>query len=231
MKWEKLGDWWLEELAGDPAYVEEIEPLLVDLLGPARGQVYLDVGCGDGRTMAVLVNARGRVVGCDLNQGLLLRAREHGPVVRARLPDLSWIRPGSLDGALVGLVLEHLADEVQFFSQVGQAVRQSGVLAVVINHPIWTAPNSSPIEDAGGETLWRPGTYFGRGYSDEPAGRQKVRFFHRTLSDLLNAASVGGWDLQRLVESGVSPSQVERVPEYSGQEHLPRILGVRWLRR
>jgi hypothetical protein len=101
----------------------------------------------------------------------------------------------------------------------------------VINHPIWTAPKSSPIEDAAGETLWRPGIYFRRGYSDEPAGKSKVRFYHRTTAQLLNAAAEAGWHLEHLVEKGISAEQVARVPDYAGQEHIPRVLGVRWSKR
>ena len=103
-------------------------------------------------------------------------------------------------------------------------------MAVVINHPVWTAPMSSPMEDSSGETLWRPGVYFGRGHSDEPAGRKTVRFYHRTMADLLNAASAAGWDLERLEERGISPAQVERYPDYAGQEHIPRLLGTTWRR-
>jgi SAM-dependent methyltransferase len=181
--------------------------------------------------MAPLLARKARVVGCDLNPSLLKLARRRGSVVRTRLPDLSWARPNSFDGALVGLVLEHLEDEASFFRQVAQAVKRRGTLALVINHPIWTAPDSSPIEDSAGETLWRPGTYFKRGYSDEPAGQSRVRFYHRTLAELLNAASDAGWDLRQVIECGVSNEQIARVPDYAGQEHIPRILGVRWSKR
>ena len=175
--------------------------------------------------------AGSRVVGCDLSLLLLSRAIRHGPVVRCALPSLKWVKPASVDGAYVGLVLEHLRDEKAFFLSVADVVRPGGVLAVVINHPIWTAPNSSPIEDAGGEILWRPGTYFGRGFLGEPAGDDKVTFYHRTMADLVNGASAAGWDLQHMEERGISPEQVKRVPDYAGQEHIPRLLGVRWTRR
>lgn len=231
MTWDKLGGWWIEELAGDPAYHEEVEPLLLDLLAPKAGQLYLDLGCGEGRIMSSLQGLGASVIGCDMNQTLLARAQERGSVVRAVLPDLSWVRPRSFDGAFVGLVLEHLRNEQEFFTGTAAAVRRGGVLAIVINHPIFTAPESTPIEDAEGEILWRPGTYFGRGYSDEPAGKDKVRFYHRTLADLITAASDAGWDLRRLVEAGISLNQIERYPEYAGQEHIPRILGGRWLKR
>ena len=229
MSWASLGDWWIEELNSDPAYEEEISPQLLGLLRPEIGHRYLDLGCGDGRMM-LRIAARGcRVVGCDLNLDLLRKVR--GPVVRAVLPNLGWVRTGSFDGAFLGLVLEHVEDETSLFRAVAGAVRPSGVLALVINHPIWTAPGSSPIEQSDGEVLWRPGRYFGRGHSDEPAGRKKVRFYHRTLASLLTAAATNGWDLQEVEESGISSAAVARVPDYAGQEDIPRLLGLRWLRR
>ncbi|MGH8926317.1 MAG: class I SAM-dependent methyltransferase [Acidimicrobiia bacterium] len=231
MSWDQLGDWWLDELTGDPSYKEEIEPLLVDLLQPKVGGVYLDLGCGEGRMMAAVKSFGARAIGCDLLHPLLVRARAQGSVVRARLPDLAWARPASFDGALVGLVLEHLDDELRFFGQAATAIRSGGVLAVVINHPIWTAPGSSPIGQEDGEVLWRPGRYFGRGHSDEPAGRQKVRFYHRTLASLLTSAAMAGWDLQRVEEAGISSAAVARTPASAGQEEIPRLLGLRWLRR
>jgi SAM-dependent methyltransferase len=228
MTWENLHRWWLRELAGDPAYVEEIEPLLVELLRPSRGRLYIDLGCGEGRTMKTLRSLGASAVGCDLNPALLKMAKERGNVVLARLPNLAWLKRNSLDGAIVGLVLEHLSDERGFFQEVARVVRRGGPLAMVINHPIWTAPQSSPIEDVGGETLWRPGAYFGRGFSDEPAGRSKVRFYHRSMAELLNAAADAGWGLRRVIELGITPEQVARVPSYAGQEHIPRVLGARW---
>lgn len=229
--WGSLGEWWLEELDDDPAYREEIEPLLLSLLEPVQGGLYLDAGCGEGRVMTAIRQRGAVAVGCDLNRHLLAIACRNGPVFRVNLPALDCVRPGTLDGVAVGLVLEHIRNEQRFFSDVAAAVRSGGSLAVVINHPVWTAPGSSPMEDVTGEMLWRPGEYFGRGHSDEPAGTDTVRFYHRTMADLLNAASESGWDLQRLEEGGVTAGQIQRYPDYAGQEHIPRLLGARWRRR
>jgi SAM-dependent methyltransferase len=230
MTWERLSDWWMKELASDPAYSEEIGPMLVDLLAPNPGSLYLDVGCGDGRLMEAVALMGARTIGCDLSVSLLRQARRHGPVVRAILPTLGWVRRGSVDGAMISLVLEHLEDETTLFAEVSGAVRLGGTMALIINHPIWTAPDSSPFEDPSGEVMWRPGTYFGRGHSDEPAGRRKVRFYHRTMADLLNAAADAGWHLERIEERGISRIQVDRIPEYAGQEQIPRVMGARWIR-
>ncbi|MGH8928877.1 MAG: class I SAM-dependent methyltransferase [Acidimicrobiia bacterium] len=231
VSWDRLDRWWLRELASDPAYGAEIGPWLISLLSPQPHSLYLDLGCGEGRLMHALATKDVRVIGCDLSMLLLRRARQYGPVVRALLPSLAWIKTAGVDGAYIGLVLEHLEDEIEFFRETARVVKPKGVMALVINHPIWTAPESSPIEDAGGEMLWRPGTYFGRGKSVEPAGKQKVTFYHRTMADILNAAADTGWQLERLEERGISAEQIERIPDYAGQEHIPRTLGVRWRRK
>ena len=231
MTWDRLADWWIEEVATDPAYDEEIAPLLLELLEPEPKAVYLDLGCGDGRIAARIIQQGTHVVGCDLNMDLLRLAIGGLPVVKTKLPDLSWARSAAFAGAYLDLVLEHLEDETSLFADVARVVKPGGVLALVANHPIWTAPQSSPIEDAEGETLWRMGRYFGRGFSDEPAGDHTVRFYHRTLADLLNAASNAGWDLSKVHESGISERQMRRFPEYAGQQEIPRIIGLRWLRR
>jgi SAM-dependent methyltransferase len=152
-------------------------------------------------------------------------------VVADRLPGLASLGDGSFDGAYLSLVLEHLPDERAVFSGLARVVRPGGVLVVVMNHPAWTAPESSPVLDEDGEPLWRPGRYFGRGWTDLPSGPGIQRFHHRTIADLLTAAASSGWELRRVVEQGVDPIQVERYPVLTGQEHIPRLLGVRWMRR
>jgi SAM-dependent methyltransferase len=231
VSWEHLGYWWLTELGSDPTYAEEISPMLLGLLDPKPGRRYLDLGCGEGTVMKAVGERGGLVVGCDLNPLLLERAKAHGPVVEARLPDLSWVRPASFDGAYLGLVLEHIPDEGPLLAGAARALRSGGSLAMVINHPIFTAPDSSPMEEDDGETLWRPGRYFDRGFSDEPAGEEKVRFYHRTMGELLTAASDAGWDLETLDERPASAAQITRNPDLAGQEHIPRLLGARWRRR
>ena len=51
---------------------------LVEILGPQPGESILDVGCGSGaaaRAVALAVGPTGRVVGLDLNAGMLDVAR------------------------------------------------------------------------------------------------------------------------------------------------------------
>lgn len=227
--WENLGDWWLDELGSDPAYEDEVAPMLLELARPA-GRV-LDVGCGEGRLMERLSELGCQAYGVDIAANLLKRAGARGHAVRARLPDLSCFGDEVFDGALVSLVLEHIEDHERLFGELARVVSSGGFLAMLLNHPIYTAPESAPIEEPDGEVLWRTGRYLDIGFTDEPAGGATVRFHHRPMGDLLTRASEAGWDLHRMIETGVTESQVRRHPPLGAQRHLPRLLGARWVRR
>lgn len=228
MEWSSLAGWWLDELASDPAYEEEVLPLALRLLEPRPGRIYLDVGCGEGRVMRAITERGAEATGVDVSPELVELASRYGKVHLADVPPFDFLGSDSVDGVVLVLVLEHIRDEEDVFTEAARVTRPGGVLALVINHPIWTAPGSTPIQDTTGEILWRPGEYFSTGWSDEPAGEGTIRFHHRTISRLLNSAASAGWMLEEMVEEGVTDAQIERTPGLRGQEHIPRLLGVRW---
>ncbi len=222
-EWGALATWWRQEVAGDPAYRDQVLPLLGEALAPEPGKRYLDLGCGEGQGMRAL---GGHVVGCDVSHELLASARQAGPVVRCRLPEgLACLRSGAFDGAYAVLVLEHLPDLDGFFAAVRRVVRYQGTLAVVANHPAFLAPGGGPFVDpADGEVLWRWGAYLRPGTTQEPAGERSVTFHHRPLGDLLTAAGRAGWSLRWLAERAAESED----PLVAAQRHVPRLLAARW---
>lgn len=227
--WMDLAPWWRDELATDPAYEGEVKPLILDLLGEPEGRRLLDVGCGEGRIMQAVGERGDRPLGLELSLSLARDARAHGPVVVARLPGIP-LANASVDGAYSALVLEHLPDHVSYFKETARVVAPGGPLVVVMNHPVWTAPGSSPIREHDGEISWRPGEYFSHGYSDEKAGDGIVRFHHRSMAYLLESAADSGWSLDAMMELGATPQRIRSEPGLIGQEHFPRLLAVRWVR-
>lgn len=224
-------EWWLSEVATDTSYREEVLPLLIDLLEPAPERRYLDAGCGEGQGMRVLAAYGSRIVGTDLSHPLLQVAAAAGPVVQARLPELGWIADRAFDGVYLMLVVEHIEDAPTLFAQAARIVRPGGVLVVVANHPAFTAPGAGPLIDADdGEVTWRWGPYLEERSSLEPGGAGNVTVYHRPLGALLTAAASAGWVLRRLEERGYGEAARRRDPVLANQKHLPRLLGVRWVR-
>jgi SAM-dependent methyltransferase len=232
MSWdEQLAAWWLGEVEADPAYRDIVVPLAVAVLAPRPGGRYLDLGCGEGQVMRAVADAGAVPIGCDAAPMLAARAAGAGPVVVSRLPDLSWAADGAFDGAYAVLVLEHLVDLEGMLEAAARVVRPDGVLAVVANHPAYTAPGSAPVMDpTDGEILWRWGPYLDEGASDVPAGEGAVTFHHRPMGRLLTAAAAAGWCLDRLVEEGVGEAQAATDPLLAAQRHIPRLLAARWHR-
>ena len=229
---DELADWWLGEVEGDPSYDEEVVPLALEIASARPGERWLDLGCGEGRMMRALGGIGARVIGCDASRALAGRAAAAGPVVEGRLPDLSWIREDALDGAVAVLVVEHLPDVAALFRACARVVRPEGALALVVNHPLMTAPGSAPVFDpTDGEILWRWGDYLGAGTTVEPAGEGTVTFHHRSLGRLLSEASAAGWDLAEVRERGPGEARAARDPLLGLQRSVPRLLGVRWRRR
>lgn len=216
MSWEELSEWWRAEIAEDPAYADVITPLLFEIMPVQSEFMYLDLGCGEGRLLEQLSAMGATVHGLDLNFDLVSST---GPAVVAQLPGIP-VRDDSYQSAYSVLALEHIDDHAEFFREAARVVSGNGLLAIVMNHPVWTAPGSTPITDDDGEVLWRPGDYFSRGLSDVPAGDGAVTFFHRSMEDLLSTASEAGWALEQLIER----------PHHDllDQSGIPRLLACRW---
>jgi SAM-dependent methyltransferase len=171
--------------------------------------------------MRTLQSTGSEAIGVELSRDLAQHAAKVGPTVVANLPVLSFLEDDSSDGAYCVLVLEHIVDVATLFKEIARVVRPNGVFALVANHPIWTAPGSTPItDDTDGEVFWRSGDYFSSGFTDEPAGEGTIRFHHRSMAELLNVAATSGWTLEKMVEQ---PHH-----EFKDQAGIPRLLACRW---
>ena len=228
--WTELTDWWLEE-ADEPAYAEEVLPLFLSIFeAPANGTV-LDLGCGDGRVADLVAAAGCTVVGVDANLELAQRAGQRHAVVVHRLPGLECFATDSVDGAYVVLALEHVEDARLFFAEVARVVAPGGKLALVINHPVYTAPGSGPVLDqTDGEIYWRFGGYLSPGSTMEPAGGERVEFIHRPVGMLLNDAAAAGWILEEVEEQGVGKRAAARDPILAKHHDIPHLMAIRWAR-
>ncbi len=110
----------------------EILPLL-----PAASERVLDLGCGDGSTLAYLKDrgAARWTCGVDINAAALDRARAAGVdvVVRGSLDDLQLpIEPESLDVVLCLDILEHLADPWATTRSVAKLLKPGGIVVASI---------------------------------------------------------------------------------------------------
>jgi len=105
------------------------------------GDRVLDLGCGDGALSGVLADAAGAsgsVVGVDVAQAALRRARARHPQLTFTLTPIDGALPlddGSFDVVWATEVIEHVADTARWLSEVRRVLVPRGRLLVTTpNH-------------------------------------------------------------------------------------------------
>ncbi len=97
------------------------------------GERVLDVGCGEGYFAVELVRAGAHVVGIDVAEEPLRRARGRHPELDLRLvaAEGPWeLADASFDVVWAGEVIEHVADTAAWLSEVRRVLHSGGRLLV-----------------------------------------------------------------------------------------------------
>jgi 2-polyprenyl-6-hydroxyphenyl methylase/3-demethylubiquinone-9 3-methyltransferase len=99
----------------------------------SSGERVLDVGCGEGRFAGELLDAGAQVLGIDVAEEPLRRARARRPELDVRLVAEAgpWqLEDSSFDVVWAGEVIEHVADTSAWLSEVRRVLRSGGSLVL-----------------------------------------------------------------------------------------------------
>ena len=154
-----------------------------------RGRRVIEVGCGTGRNTAWLAEHAASVLGLDLSEGMLARARALVPAEHVRFARHDVTQPwpvpaGSADAVVIVLVLEHVMSLELVLAQAARALAPGGTLFVCELHPT--------RQMRGGQA------HFGK--SAAGSAHESIRAYGHDLSEYLNAALAAGFSLRRLGE-------------------------------
>jgi SAM-dependent methyltransferase len=159
-----------------PAIFAEWAPLLADIARVTPGQTVLDVACGTGivaRTVADRFAGNGRIVGVDLNDGMLTVARRVRPEVDWRRADAAHLPfdDGSFDAVLCQMALMFFPDRVAALREMARVARPGGVVALAVPASLEEQPAYGPFvrmaaHVAGPEAVSLLGTYWACGDLD-----------------------------------------------------------------
>lgn len=101
------------------------------LAGVSAGERVLDVGCGEGGFAAELMRRGMKVVGMDVAEEPLRRARALHPELELTRVDgeAPWpFQDASFDAVWAGEVIEHVADTAAWLSELRRVLRSGGTL-------------------------------------------------------------------------------------------------------
>ncbi|MGP9536642.1 class I SAM-dependent methyltransferase [Brachybacterium sp. AOP43-C2-M15] len=188
-------DGWAETYDGEdngcfPMRDDVLAPML-DRLPVGRA---LDAACGTGAVAAQLVERGHEVIGIDLSEKMLARARTAVPDARFETGDLTGmpLPEGSVDHVVCSLALTHLADLRPFVAEAARVMRPGGHLVVLDTRTHFLGSPLYPL------------------IKTAPDGRVgHIAGHHHGLGDYLRAALPHGFVVRDCQESRLGPETVD----------------------
>ena len=213
-RYDGLADWYDALVGGEVSeWTRVAGELLVSLLGRGPGRC-LDLGCGTGVFVALLVDCGWTVVGVDLSDDQLRVARERvgrlaETLVRADAAALPF-EDGSFDAVAAVLVHTDIDRYDLALREVARVLRPGGRFVHVGTHPCFVSPAASSSPDGSHRVF--DGYHDQRLVYDSPAFahgaegiRARVGTWQVPLAALLNGVAGAGLRLERALESGDDP--------------------------
>lgn len=241
--WEPVADWYKkhQEEAGT-LLSSVVYPGALKLLAPKSGASYLDIACGEGAfTRLVAAKTGGHVSGFDASPSLVAAAKKLSPkraayaIADAR--DFAKLYPlNSFDGATCLLAIQNIDEPQKVFEEASKALRPSGNLVIVMNHPAFRVPGASSWGYEGNAKMFRRvDRYLStieapiQAHPGSAPGVKTVSY-HRPISFYANALSDAGFAVTRMEEwtsNRVSKPGARAKAENESRKEIPMFLALK----
>jgi SAM-dependent methyltransferase len=214
-----------DEVEENPYNASLEKPGTTSLVPDVAGDRILDAGCGSGiYTEWLLEHGAADVVGVDVSEGMLERARERvgdeATYHRADLGDsLQFLDVDDFDGVVSGLALDYVADWHHVFGELARVVQPGGFVVFSVGHPVELFCDEDAAEN-----------YFEheRLVQDWDV---EVPYYRRPLGDMLEPLLANGLRLDGVVEPQPTERFREAMPErYDKESRIPVFLCLRAVR-
>lgn len=147
--WGKVADWYHQHLQRPTGtyHRDVILPNLLRLMAVEKGEVVLDVACGEGFFARELFHAGAKVIGTDLAPELIKIAQKISPkdiTYHAAPADrMPFLKDASVDTVLMSLAIQNIEDMRAAFAESHRLLKPGGKIFLVMNHPAFRVPKHS----------------------------------------------------------------------------------------
>lgn len=199
-----------------------LNPTLFSLMGNTKNKKILDAGCGEGYLSRMLSKAGATVTAVDYSKRMIEIAKERTPdnlsidYKQGNCEDLNALEDKSFDLIVSNMVIQDLADYEKAFQDMYRLLEEGGSFVFSILHPCFVTPECGWERTDSGEKLhWNVDKYFYEGAYEQGLGdKEKILFFHRTLTSYINALIQTGFVIESIVEPKPSKEMLNKYPSF-----------------
>ncbi len=228
-EWEKQADIWDSRMGeeGNDFHLELVRPAVDELLDPKRGEVILDVGCGNGIYSRHLVQIGARVTAIDVSAVMIdnARRRTHEPegqitykvLDATSVEQLTSLGEDTYDAVVCNMTLMDLAEVRPLAEVIPLILKKEGRFVFSVAHPCFnnSVGTSRVVEESYDQHGRRQinsikvSSYITpkSGTSKGICGRDAQHYFHRPLSSLLSIFFETGLVMDGISEPVFEPQE------------------------
>jgi 2-polyprenyl-3-methyl-5-hydroxy-6-metoxy-1,4-benzoquinol methylase len=199
-----------------------LNPTLFSLMETVKNKKVLDAGCGEGYLSRILAKSRAIVTAVDYSPRMIEIAKERTPTKllidyrQGNCEDLNFLEDKSFDLIVSNMVIQDLANYENAFREMFRLLVEGGYFIFSILHPCFVTPESGWEKAKDGKKLhWNVDKYFYEGAYEQGLGeKEKMVFFHRTLTNYINTLINTGFILESIVEPKPSKEMLIKYPSF-----------------
>jgi len=150
--WGNVAGWYDDLLAGEGTYqAEVILPNLLRRLEIMKGQLILDLACGQGFFSQAFCLKGAKVIGIDISKELVTLAKRRVSTseqkrlefVAAPADKIPFVPDHSVDQITIVLALQNIENVKGVLAECSRVLKADGSLHLVLNHPAFRVPKAS----------------------------------------------------------------------------------------
>jgi len=202
--WDKLAHWYSARKKGSYEFKIQL-PAILNLLGNLRGKSLIDIGCGPGTYSVEFAKKGANVLGMDLSQKMLDKARNDAKMADVKLTlqraDAHLIPCTDDCFDIAVIILAILNDKI--VEEAARVLKPGGLLLISDTHPTLEAKGHWKSNKIGTPRIIED--YFSRekkkwqiSYNTEHA--VTLEYYTQTIEQCVNMIADAGFKILRIVE-------------------------------
>lgn len=180
------------------------QPVMKRLMYNANGKSILDIGCGFGHQIQVVLEQNPiAIIGIDISEKMIAEAKRRLNDSRVSLQSTAiedyTIEPKTFDIVISSMALHYIEDIKPLLHKIYEGLNNKGQFLFSVEHPVCTASQNG-WKEVNGSPSWLLSQYGKEGIRKQNWFVDGVIKYHRKLSTLVNELSEAGFCIKNIEE-------------------------------